>query len=340
MANIKELKHGGNIFEASEKYNIPVENWTDLSTGISPLTYPVPVVPQSVYARLPYEDPEFTSAVKQYYKSDLFLAVAGSQTAIEQLPVLLKKISTINKILVPKVGYQEHQYHLNKQGFSVNYYESFENQTAFEHITSTKHDSHILIIQPNNPTGMLFTSNQIKLILNNLHPDAFLIMDEAFIDASEQESCISLIDNQPRLIILRSVGKFFGLAGLRLGFVFAQKSILEQLENQIGKWQVSSPTQFIAKHALLDNAFHSSVINFIQNNQNQSLINFKDIQQKSISNYQSELFCSFLLSNNDAEYFYDHYANRGILLRLIKVDDNTALIRIGIEIYAHKTDNQ
>ncbi|MCJ8313621.1 MAG: aminotransferase class I/II-fold pyridoxal phosphate-dependent enzyme [Saccharospirillaceae bacterium] len=334
MSNNADLKHGGNIFAASEQYNIPIENWTDLSTGISPFIYPVPIVPQSIYSRLPYECPKFIRAVKQYYNVEHFLAVPGSQTAIEQLPILLKQISKVNKVLIPFVGYQEHRFHFDKQQFTTNFYQSFDVDSAFTEIQKSlqTQKSHLLIIQPNNPTGIVFSTNQIKTFLKILAKDAFLIMDEAFIDANEQTSSIKLIDEYKNLIILRSVGKFFGLAGLRLGFVMATPKVLDQLETQVGKWQVSSPTQFIATQVLLDTQFHQhTTLNILQKNKDTQL-QFQDIQVFASQVFVSELFVSYLLDVVKAEEFFESYAKRGILLRLIKVDKTFSLIRVGLSL--------
>ncbi|BCE01204.1 aminotransferase class I/II-fold pyridoxal phosphate-dependent enzyme [Marinicellulosiphila megalodicopiae] len=328
----KTLNHGGNLIQSSTLYNIPIDQWTDLSTGISPFIYPVPIVPQSIYARLPYECPKFTQAVKQYYKVDHFLAVPGSQTAIEQLPVLLKQISTVDNVLIPFAGYQEHRFHFAKQQFQTDMYSSFNVDKAFDEIKNAlnKQPSHVLIIQPNNPTGIVFSFEQIETILKQIHNDAFLVIDEAFIDSSSRPSILEKLNQHKNLIVLRSVGKFFGLAGLRLGFVFAQPSILTLLNEQIGKWTVSSPTQFIATQALLDTEFHKQTLHNILQKNKDTQAEFKNIQAVASQVFVSELFISYLLDRVQAEDIFEDYAKRGVLLRLIEVDDSSSLIRVGL----------
>jgi cobalamin biosynthetic protein CobC len=109
--------HGGDIVSASQRYDVAIDDWIDLSTGINPEHYPVDNIPLQSYCRLPYITDTFNNAVNHYYLADnkvqkniAFLAVAGTQVAIQALPSLLENFP----VLLPKVGYQEHRQHWQK----------------------------------------------------------------------------------------------------------------------------------------------------------------------------------------------------------------------------------
>ena len=88
--------HGGNLYQASKDYNIPMENWLDLSTGINPVSYPVANLPQSVFEQLPYSSSQFEAAVGTYYGVSDFVAGNGSQQFIQLLPKILPRLPVMS----------------------------------------------------------------------------------------------------------------------------------------------------------------------------------------------------------------------------------------------------
>ncbi len=234
------LNHGGRIQEAAQQYQIPLPNWLDLSTGINPIAYPVPDIPSSVWQRLPEEQDHLITSATQYYQCDSILAVAGSQAAIQNLPKL-RAHGTIG-ILSP--SYAEHAHAWQKSGHNT------------LSIAATEIDQHIdqldtlVLVNPNNPTGQYFSIQQCLTWLVTLNKKGgWLIIDEAFIDCTPELSLSSLAP-LPGLIILRSIGKFFGLAGIRAGFVLAEAVILTALNEILGPWAMSNPSRFVTAHAL------------------------------------------------------------------------------------------
>ncbi|BCG62575.1 MAG: cobalamin biosynthetic protein CobC [Methyloprofundus sp.] len=234
------LNHGGRIQEAAQQYQIPLPNWLDLSTGINPIAYPVPDIPNSVWQRLPEEQDHLIVSATQYYQCDSLLAVAGSQAAIQNLPKLRAQGTT--GILSP--SYAEHAHAWQKSGHNT------------LNIAATEIDQYVdkldtlILVNPNNPTGHCFSIQQCLTWLATLNKKGgWLIIDEAFIDCTPELSLSSLAP-LPGLIILRSVGKFFGLAGIRAGFVLAEPVILTALNELLGPWAVSNPSRFVTAHAL------------------------------------------------------------------------------------------
>lgn len=110
----------------------------------------------------------------------------------------------------------------------------------------------LILINPNNPTGKLWQRQQLLDWHRTLAArGGWLVVDEAFMDGDSEHS-LSGLPVRNGLIVLRSIGKFFGLAGLRCGFVIAQTSLLETLAERLGPWNIGSPSRFVAAKALAD----------------------------------------------------------------------------------------
>jgi cobalamin biosynthetic protein CobC len=116
----------------------------------------------------------------------------------------------------------------------------------------------LLLVNPNNPTGECFSCERLESWLERLaRRGGWLVVDEAFMDATPEASLAPLA-GRPGLVVLRSLGKFFGLAGARVGFVLALPELLAQLEERLGPWSVAAPARWVARHALADVAWQSA----------------------------------------------------------------------------------
>lgn len=239
------LEHGGRLRSAAARYGIDVSEWLDLSTGINPNGWPVPAVPQSVWARLPEENDGLEAAARGYYGADSLLPVAGSQAAIQVLPQLF----ALSKVSVIAPGYAEHQVAWQRAGHAV----TAVSATEIDAVLQTTEI--LVLINPNNPIGRFWSPAQLlKWHARLATRGGCLIVDEAFADATPEISLASQA-NRPGLIVMRSLGKFFGLAGVRAGFVCAEESMLNRLRTLLGPWHVSGPARWVAKAALEDRAW-------------------------------------------------------------------------------------
>ncbi len=239
------LKHGGRLLEAVQQYQIPLAKWLDLSTGINPNGYSIPAIPDSIWQRLPEDLDELISAAQQYYQCSDILAVAGSQAAIQSLP-LLRPAGTTG---IVTASYAEHAYAWKKAGHKILNIPAHEVEQSINQLDT------LVLVNPNNPTAQTFTEKQCLSWLKNLNQrKGWLIIDEAFIDCTPELS-LSKLAPLEGLIILRSIGKFFGLAGLRAGFVLAEPTILKSLNELLGPWTISNPSRFVCAHALQDKAW-------------------------------------------------------------------------------------
>lgn len=242
------LEHGGKLKQAAARYGIAIEEWLDLSTGINPKGWPVPTLPGSSWSRLPEDDDELEQVAHDYYGCENILPVAGSQAAIQILPML--RSSCHIGVLQP--GYAEHEYAWQCAGHQVS-------PVTAEMVNNTVSQLDVLVlIHPNNPTGTRFSLAQLLSWHDQLvRRGGWLVVDEAFMDITPEYSLVSY-STLPGLIVLRSLGKFFGLAGARVGFVCAQAALLKQLSDKLGPWTVNSPARWVATAALGDHLWQQA----------------------------------------------------------------------------------
>ena len=240
------LEHGGRLREAAAHYQIPLENWLDLSTGISPEAWPVPALSTACWQRLPEANDGLEAAAAAYYGNANLLPVAGSQASIQLLPTLLPRavVACISPL------YAEHPHAWAKAGHRLRFLQNALLPKALSAVTP-----YVLLCNPNNPTGdrhphaaAVDAAKQLK------KRGGWLIIDEAFIDATPEDSLTPLAgtDEAPNLIVFRSLGKFFGLAGARVGFLFAAPDLLAKMVEAIGPWAVAGPSREAARLALQD----------------------------------------------------------------------------------------
>jgi len=241
------LEHGGRLELAVREYEIPREAWIDLSTGISPSSWPVPTVPGSVWQRLPEEDGALESAAADYYGCEItaLLPVPGSQYALQYAPGLLP----VGRVAMPQRGYTEHRCAWAAAGHSVVEYTDW---TSLQALLRAEQVDHVLLINPNNPSAEQVSREHLELLHRRLQSaGGFLVVDEAFADVKPEVSLAPLCP-APGLIVYRSVGKFFGLAGIRLGFLLAEARVCRKLQAQMPPWSLSHPARWIGEAALAD----------------------------------------------------------------------------------------
>lgn len=230
--------HGGNIDSAMARFGGAPSDWIDLSTGINRQPYPLPDIPLSLWQALPTRaaiDGLCNVARAAYGASGALLPVAGAQAAIQLIPRVLPQGDA--RVLGPT--YNEHAASLRAAGWTVA--EVTDSQAL--------HGADLaVIVNPNNPDGRRFTPDEILKIAGGCR---WLIVDESFADPCPE---LSVADHTHRdgLIVLRSFGKFYGLAGLRLGFVLASEETIAPLRDLSGPWPVSGPAIAVGQRALAD----------------------------------------------------------------------------------------
>ena len=241
------LEHGGRLRKAALDYGIAEADWLDLSSGLAPWPFAVPEIPLRAWARLPETDDGLEQAACDYYGASQVLPVAGSQMAIQLLP----RLRRAGKVGVLSPCYAEHAEAWRRSGYIVR--EVLEQEVEF-FLDSL---DVLVVVNPNNPTGLSLTPARLLDWHARLaQRGGWLVIDEAFMDNTPQLSLASHT-HQVGLIVLRSFGKFFGLAGVRLGFVLAERKLLRLLAEQVGPWAVSGPTRVLGQACLQDTEAHT-----------------------------------------------------------------------------------
>jgi cobalamin biosynthetic protein CobC len=307
------LHHGGNLRDAVERFGRPLPEWIDLSTGINPLPYPAPALPPDVWHRLPEADPALRAAAQDYYRAPAMLPVAGTQAAIQALP----RLRPPSRIVVAAPAYAEHAHHWAGHGHAMR-------EVGYDRLPDHVDDCDVMVIcNPNNPTGARIAPAVLLEWAGSLAArGGWLVVDEAFGDVDPSGS-VAMHTYRPGLIVLRSVGKFFGLAGLRLGFVAAEPDLLARLADLLGPWTVSAPAQIIGRAALNDRAWQASQQQSLQRSGErlQSLLLSHDIPACGCALFQ-------WWPERRAEDFWRHMAEQGIWVRLFQ--HGAGGIRLGL----------
>lgn len=223
--------HGGGIDAAVARWGGARAGWIDLSTGINPVPYPVGEIPAAAWTALPDRAAAraLTDAARAFWNvpaAAAVLATPGASAAIARLPALLGT----GAVRIPGPTYNEHAAAVRAAG-----------RPLTDGPAGT-----LIAVHPNNPDGRLWTAAGITA------PTA--IIDESFCDIAPDRSLIALAA-RPGVVVLKSFGKFWGLAGLRLGFAIGDPAVIAQLAETLGPWRVSGPALTIGTRALGDPAW-------------------------------------------------------------------------------------
>lgn len=245
--------HGGDTAWAEGRFGKPADGWLDLSTGINPDAYPVPAIPPDLWHRLPTSADlgALTDAAAEAYgaPADSVVLSAGSEAALTLLPRLLAP----TKVAVLSPGYGSHGTAWKAAGHRI------QGMSAENVLADRLGEARILVIgNPNNPDGVRFPPETLLGIADRLQAQGgLLVVDEAFADA-EAEATLSSHAGREGLLVFRSLGKFYGLGGLRLGFALAAPRLAAALREGLGAWPVSGPACLIGGKALGDAVWRES----------------------------------------------------------------------------------
>jgi cobalamin biosynthetic protein CobC len=305
------LEHGGKLREAQLRYG--GDDWIDLSTGINPIGYPVAPPAADAWHRLPELDPDLLHAARDYYGAPHLLPVAGTQAAIQALP----RLRTPARVSVSAPSYAEHGHHWSRHGHTMH-------PVPYAGLDAAVRDSDVVVVvNPNNPTGETIAPERLLAWHAALAArGGWLVVDQAFGDTAPALSVAGYAD-RPGLIVLHSLGKFFGLAGLRLGFVAAEPTLLAALDELLGPWAVSGPAQQAALAALCDRPWQAATqARLIRDGARMRAL----LLRHGIHASGTPLF--YWWPEAEPEAFHEHMARRAIWVRLFRTAGRG--IRIGL----------
>lgn len=307
---MSKVFHGGGLDAAIARFGGERSSWMDLSTGINPSPYPLPKLTCSSWAQLPDKTAHMRllEVARSFYNVGEgcgIVAANGTQALIELLPQVLDKGSV--SIVSPTYG--EHAHCWNKNGANVR-----------EVVDLDEVESGVcVVVNPNNPDCRV---HSLDALLSLCERVSWLIVDEAFCDCMPE---MSLVPRMPEnAIVLKSFGKFFGLAGLRLGFAVCNREIGKVLLERIGPWAVSGPALEIGARALADQDWIGATRARLAQDAERlaKMLGDNGLEIADIN----PLFV--YAKYRDSEAIYDHLAQRHILVR--RFPDRPGVLRFGL----------
>lgn len=249
METKEAIWHGGDLATAKALFPQAPEPWIDLSTGINPIPYPFPALPLSLWQRLPGRTDEaaLLDAARKAYRvrpESGLVAAPGTQILIELLPRLVPAA----KVAVLGPTYGEHAPAWRKLGATVREIGDF----------AEAGDANVVVlVNPNNPDGRIVAQEKLVQLAASLAArGGLLVIDEAFADFVPETSLLPTLPGS--VLVLRSFGKAYGLAGLRLGFAVGEERFTDALRAMLGPWAVAGPALHVGAVALGDAAWLSS----------------------------------------------------------------------------------
>nr|WP_207160459.1 aminotransferase class I/II-fold pyridoxal phosphate-dependent enzyme [Rhodospirillum rubrum] len=239
--------HGGAIAAARARFGDPgPQGWLDLSTGIAPIAYPYSRLPVQAWTRLPDSDlaEAFIGAVRAAHHLPAVAAVlpiAGEQAILGLLPLCN---APSGAVCVPKPGYRGHAEAWAAAGRLVH--------ERADPLETAGEGGVIVVINPNNPSGRRWSAESLLVAASaQAAAGGWLIVDEAFGEVTPDLSVLAY-SGRPGLLVLRSFGKFFGLPGLRLGWLAGPPEVVGPLALRLGPWAVSGPALALGARAEAD----------------------------------------------------------------------------------------
>lgn len=311
------VSHGGDLDTATRRFGLPEAGWLDLSTGINPHPYPVPALSPEIWSRLPQRSAEaaLIAAARACYgvpEDARMVAAPGTQALIQALPRLRPAPARV-AVLAPTYG--EHAHVWRVAGHAVR--ECADLEAAADCDIA-------IVVNPNNPDGRVTGRGDLLALCGTLaRRGGWLVLDEAFADT---DPALSLAGESGRngLVILRSFGKFYGLAGTRLGFALADEKIAGALDAWFGPWAVSGPAIEIGRTALADKAWAIAMRARLAD----EAARLDALLEKNGMRVVGGTSLFRLVETSGAASLYEALGRRGILVRVFA--DRPDLVRIGL----------
>ena len=239
------MEHGGDLSLAIEEFGIAAGDWLDLSTGINPYAYPFKPPQMQSWQSLPQAgalDDLLNAARRAYGASEgtAIVAAPGTQMLIQLLPL----IQSAKRVAIVGPTYSEHAMCWRNAGAEL---------VSIADLDCPKDCDTVIAVNPNNPDGRSWSPDRMLACAQDMaERGGLLIVDEAFADIRPEISVVPHMADSKGLLVLRSFGKFFGLAGLRLGFAIGADALMERIVSTLGPWAVSGPAIAIGTQALSD----------------------------------------------------------------------------------------
>ena len=269
--------HGGNVYKVAREGRIPVGQIVDFSASINPLGPPVTGL-RAIRSALKqighYPDPDcwqLRQALARLCAVDPEMILVGNGST--ELIHLLPRALTIKSALIVGPTFVEYARALLDAGSSVRYIHAMREEGFRPPLKevlrqlSTKRSEFdaVFLCNPNNPTGQVMNQLAMRQVVKAVERlQGWLIVDEAFIDYCQTRSVVSMVQANPRMILLRSLTKFYAMPGLRIGYLVGASKVVDQLKDHQPPWSVNSLAQEVSLALLQDEAYAAKSRTFMK----------------------------------------------------------------------------
>jgi cobalamin biosynthetic protein CobC len=240
--------HGGDLVAARALFPDAPEPFIDLSTGINPHPHPLPRLSAAIMARLPEPNAvaELRKAAARFYGAPSAVCVVPAPGTQILLPLIAGLVPP-GRAIVLGPTYGEYARAAALAGQRI---------VQGRELADAGYADLAFVCHPNNPDGRLFARDDLIAVGKRLgRRGGLLVVDEAFMDVGPDGASVAAEVCCGNIVVLRSFGKFFGLAGIRLGFALAAPPLAERLAAMLGPWAVSGPALAVGTKALCDSAW-------------------------------------------------------------------------------------
>jgi cobalamin biosynthesis protein CobC len=250
---LEPLAHGGELAAARRLFPGAPEPFIDLSTGINPHPYPLPALPNEIFARLPDR-----ASVREL--ADIAARAYGAPSADHVAPapgtqILLPHVAALaapGRAAILRTTYAEHARAAVLAGHRV---------AEVPDAEQLRQADLAVVVNPNNPDGRIVDKTILLGVADGLRQrGGILVVDESFADVAAPDIGLAGDLERDNIVVLRSFGKFYGLAGLRLGFALAAPHLVNRIEAVLGPWAVAGPAIEVGRTALADNEWRQRTL--------------------------------------------------------------------------------
>lgn len=317
--------------DISRKYGIKESSVIQLASNENPFP-PSPEVSEAYEAaihninRYPHSGyPKLKEAISSYLNIDEELIAVGNGASDILEDICNITLDVMDKVTIPVPTYTLYAIFAMMRDASINFINFPNYQINGEKIPDSKL---IFLCSPNNPTGNIISRKEILSILKNTN--GYVILDEAYSEFSD-ETCIDLIKKFDNLIVVRSFSKFFGLAGMRVGYAVGNVNIVSALEKTRPPFSISSVSQSLAISAINSVDYYLEIKEKIIKERERVT---KEIEKMNIGRiYPSK--ANFFLINTKDIFNTEFFEKQGIIIRnltgLMGLEDNHIRITVGKE---------
>jgi threonine-phosphate decarboxylase len=320
--------HGGNVYRVARERRISVERIVDFSASINPLGFPAAglrAIRSALTQIVHYPDPDcwqLRHVLAQQCRVDPEMILVGNGST--ELIHLLPRALAIKSALIIGPTFEEYAHALMDAGSVVQYVHA-KREERFRpplqevlrqlSIKRSRFDA-VFVCNPNNPTGQVMNRSALCKLAEVVEGlQGWLIVDEAFIDYCQAQSVVSILKEYPRMVVLRSLTKFYAMPGLRIGYVLAASKIVDQLKERQPPWSVNSLAQAVCCAVLRDRAYEIKSRAFMADERSRFMKELRSLPGVRVYSSVANFVLIELPDRSSAGLVADRLAAEGLLVR-------------------------